>query len=223
MLAARSMPGLATRLMNSAAIPRVYERWWRPALGFLATAGRNRAMEQEFAEAADALRIGPGSTVLDLACGTGAFSRAFAERVAPDGRVIGLDASPTMLDQARASTPAGLPITYVHGDAHDLPVPDDSVDAVCCYAALHLMADPDAVIAAAARALRPGGRIAVFTTARCDGLPGVDRVIGTVAGLRMFGRTEVAELLTRHGFIDIDVRTAGLTQTLAATCEGEPA
>jgi ubiquinone/menaquinone biosynthesis C-methylase UbiE len=219
MLATRSTPGLASWLMRSTAVPRVYERWWRPAWGFLATAGRHTSMTQEYADAADALHLGPGATVLDLACGTGAFARAFAARVGPDGHVIGLDASPTMLDKARADTPRELPVSYVHGDAHDLPVPDGSVDAICCYAALHLMSDPAAVITAASKALHEGGRIAIFTSVRHETAPlqALEAVIGTVGGLRMFGRDEVRELLARNGFRDISQRIDGVTQTVTGT------
>jgi ubiquinone/menaquinone biosynthesis C-methylase UbiE len=220
----RSPAGLAHWLMNSAAVPRVYERWWRPAWGFVATAGRHTSMSQEYAAAADSLRLGPGATVLDIACGTGAFTRAFAERVAPDGRAIGIDASTTMLGQARAGTPADLPVTYVHADAHELPVPDGSVDAICCYAALHLMNDPDAVIASTARVLRDGGRIAIFTSARHGSGPlrALDGVVGSVAGLRMFERDDVRRLLVRHGFTDIERRIEGVTQTVTATRTARP-
>jgi ubiquinone/menaquinone biosynthesis C-methylase UbiE len=224
MLVIRSTPrssaaGLAHWLMNSAAVPRVYEHWWRPAWSFLATAGRHTSMSQEYAAASDALRLGPGATVVDLACGTGAFTRAFAKRVAPDGLAIGIDASTTMLDRARADTPADLPVSYLQADAHDLPVPDGSVDAICCYAALHLMDEPERAIAAAARALRTGGRIAVFTSARHDHRPlrALDGVIGSIGGLRMFERAEVRDLLVRHGFTDIQRRIEGVTQTLTAT------
>jgi ubiquinone/menaquinone biosynthesis C-methylase UbiE len=215
-----STPGLAAWLMNSTLVPRVYERWWRPALGFLATAGQHTSMSQEYAAAADALHLGPGATVVDLACGTGAFTRAFAERVGPDGRAIGIDASTVMLERARADTPAGVPVSYVQADAHDLPVPDGSVDAICCYAALHLMDDPEAVIESATRALRTGGRIAIFTSARHGSRPwrDLDDAIGSIGGLRMFERDEVRQLLARHGFTDIDRRIEGVTQTVTATC-----
>jgi hypothetical protein len=68
MLAVRSTPrpsGLASWLMNSTAVPRVYERWWRPAWDFLATAGRHTSMSQEYAAAVDALHFGPGATVIE--------------------------------------------------------------------------------------------------------------------------------------------------------------
>lgn len=67
MLATRSTPGLASWLMNSTAVPRVYERWWRPAWGFLATAGRHTSMEREYTNATEALRIRPGATVQTVA------------------------------------------------------------------------------------------------------------------------------------------------------------
>ena len=87
--------------------------------------------------------LSPGDGVLDVACGTGNFTRDFARAVGPDGLVVGLDASTTMLDARPCRTPAACEqVAYVRGDAQDLPFRDQSFDAVCCFAALNLFAKP---------------------------------------------------------------------------------
>ena len=62
----------------------------------------------------------PGAAVLDIACGTGAFTRDFAAAVGPDGFVVGLDGSPTMLARAVGDTSSPTPPTCA-GDAERLP------------------------------------------------------------------------------------------------------
>ena len=73
-----------------------------------------------------------------------------------------------MLERGRRGTTArGLGnLTLVRGDATALPFRDASFDAVCCFAALHLFADPFAALDEMRRVLRPGGRIALMTSVR---------------------------------------------------------
>jgi ubiquinone/menaquinone biosynthesis C-methylase UbiE len=70
----------------------------------------------------------------------------------------------TILAQAMCETPAESPVGYVHADAVALPFPNASFDAVSCYGALYLMADPVGSLREMIRVQRPGGRIAVVTT-----------------------------------------------------------
>ncbi|MFJ4092857.1 class I SAM-dependent methyltransferase [Kitasatospora sp. NPDC089913] len=96
---------------------------------------------------------GPG-TVLDIACGTGIVTR----RLQRPGRVVlGVDRSPGMLAAAARRIPGGA----VCGDATRLPFASGSVDAVVMVWLLHLLPEDaaDAVLAEAARVLRPGGRL----------------------------------------------------------------
>lgn len=100
----------------------------------------------------DLLDPQPGEKIIDLGCGTGAFSAEIAERGA---EVLGIDGAPEMVAQA-ASTNPGLSFTI--GDAHDFST-SEPFDAVASNAALHWMTrDPDAVIARVHAALRAGGR-----------------------------------------------------------------
>jgi demethylmenaquinone methyltransferase/2-methoxy-6-polyprenyl-1,4-benzoquinol methylase len=97
-----------------------------------------------------------GSTVLDLACGTGDLCR---ELSAAGLRPIGADLSFGMLASARTDAP------LVHGDALRLPFPDRAVDAVTCGFALRNFIDLDAFLAEVGRVVRPGGRIALLEVA----------------------------------------------------------
>ncbi len=70
---------------------------------------------------ADAVGLEPGQTVLDVACGIGILARTAAARVAPTGKVIGLDLNDGMLTVARRVRPD---LEWRQGDAADLPFPD---------------------------------------------------------------------------------------------------
>ncbi len=138
------LPG--QRLMVSRALPLIYERVWRPVLGRVFI-GESTADERR--TALELLEIEPGDRVLDVGCGPGNFSRAFA---AAGGEVTGLDASRSMLE---AAVRAGGGVRYVRADAADLPFEDASFDAVCCFAALHMFGDPWAALDQMIRVLRP--------------------------------------------------------------------
>jgi len=209
-------PGLAQNLMLSSALPRVYERWWRPALGRVAKGVFGPGMEDEKRIARLLLALSPGDGVLDVGCGTGNFTRAFAPTVGPDGLVVGLDVSETMLTRAvRDTAAAGAEqVAYVRGDAQDLPFVDQSFDAVCCFAALNLFADPYAALDSFTRVLTPGGRLAIFTSARGRSIPlrSAETVIRWRSGMNLFERDELVDALIARGFDDVRQRVTGMTQ-----------
>jgi SAM-dependent methyltransferase len=103
----------------------------------------------------------PGEAVLDIGCGTGATSLAFAQAVAPDGRVVGLDVSAPLLRQARTRS-SDLAVTFVEGDAQVHPVQPE-FDLVTSRFGVMFFDDPAAAFGNMSRALRPGGRV-VFAT-----------------------------------------------------------
>jgi demethylmenaquinone methyltransferase/2-methoxy-6-polyprenyl-1,4-benzoquinol methylase len=103
-----------------------------------------------------ALGLPAGAVVLDLASGTGDFSRILARR----GLVpVGLDMSPGMLRESRTGTPA------VQGDAVTLPFGDGAFDGAVCGFALRNFTDIGSVFSEIARVVRPGGRIAILEVA----------------------------------------------------------
>lgn len=203
----------AGRLMVSRVLPAVYERWWRPAWGRVARGALGGGIRDEHRIARLLLGLTPGDGVLDVACGPGNFTREFARVVGPQGLAVGIDASPTMLARAVADTPDGH-VAYVRGDAEALPFRDASFDAVCCFAALYLFADPWRALDHMTRVLTPGGRIAIFTSVRLSSAVGrtVEELAVARSGIRLFDRDEVLEALRARGFTDVRQRIAGLTQ-----------
>jgi ubiquinone/menaquinone biosynthesis C-methylase UbiE len=152
-----------------------------------------------------------------VACGTGNFTREFARSVGPDGLAVGIDVSETMLTRAVGDTQAaGLSdrAAFVRGDASELPFLESSFDGVCCFAALHLFADPMGALDRMTAVLTPGGRIAIFTSVRGRSAPlrTVESVAGRRSGMRMFERDEVVNALKERGYSAIQQRVTGLTQ-----------
>jgi SAM-dependent methyltransferase len=210
--------GVARELMQTTALSKVYERWWRPALGRVAKGVLGPGMADERRIARLLLGLSRGDGVLDVACGPGNFSRDFARAVGPEGLVVGIDASRPMLERAvRETNEAGLRnAVFVHGDASVLPFRDASFDAVCCFAALNLFAEPFAALDQMTRVLTPGGRIAIFTScrSRTPALGAIESALTTHSGLRMFAQDEIVDALRERGFDDITQRVSGLTQFL---------
>jgi ubiquinone/menaquinone biosynthesis C-methylase UbiE len=162
--------------------------------------------------------------VLDVACGTGEFTRAFGRAVGPEGLAVGLDASETMLRQAVADTRrAGLDqVAYVRGDVVSMPFRERSFDAVCCFAALNLFADPMAALDSMTRVLTPGGRIALFTSARTRSAPfrAFEEVVRVRSGMHLFERDELVGALEERGFAEVRQRVTGFTQFVGGRLEG---
>ena len=106
-------------------------------------------------------RIEPGQVVLDLGCGAGTDLLVAAQMVGPEGRAIGVDMTPAMLERARQSAAAmGLANVELHESLiESLPLPDESVDVVISNGVIDLVPDKDAVFSELDRVLRPGGRL----------------------------------------------------------------
>lgn len=147
------------------------------------------------------LRAAPGP-VLDLACGSGRWTRVLAEHLGPD-RVIGLDLLPAALARAREAVPRAR---FIEGDARELPFPDAHLGAINCSDALHLLPDVERVIAEVARCLHPAGTFTVstFRTAARPFQRWLQRSHEVVFGARSFDPAQLAGSLTAHGLDVVD-------------------
>jgi SAM-dependent methyltransferase len=108
-------------------------------------------------------RIEPGEVALDLGCGAGTDLLIAAQMTGPSGRAIGVDMTPAMLEQARASAAhMGLANVELHESLiESLPIEDASVDVVISNGVIDLVPDKEAVLDEIDRVLRPGGRLQI--------------------------------------------------------------
>jgi len=199
---------LAQRAMESAAIVRIYEsRLWRRSL--LARLMLGLPFEREYQLILESTRLDAASDVLDLACGSGIYSRPFA-RAAGGGRVVGLDLSPAMLAHARrlAAKDRLGNLFFVRGDAQRLPFPAGSFDLVNCCGALHLFPEPARALAEVWRVLQPGGRFTAAVVRRGAGALGLLAGLLRRFGVVSFSPRELEIKLHEAGFDDLRVHHA---------------
>jgi ubiquinone/menaquinone biosynthesis C-methylase UbiE len=112
--------------------------------------------------AVNALRLQPGDTVVEIGCGTGLNFGLYQERIGPEGRIIGVDLTDAMLEQARqrVEDEGWQNVELVHQDAAGYEFPA-GVDAVISTFALSLVPEAPEIVRRAAEALAEGGRMAV--------------------------------------------------------------
>jgi SAM-dependent methyltransferase len=214
--------GTAQDLMLTRIVPAIYERWWRPALGRAVKGLTGPGMDEEVRIARLLLALGEGNAVLDLACGPGNFSREFARTVGPDGLVVGVDVSPTMLARGAEDTRRARleNLALVRGDATALPFRDQTFDAACCFAALHLFANPFAALDEMRRVLRTGGRIAIMTSVRRQlTVRPLKPIVERTSGMRVFEPDEIVGALEERGFGAIHQRLSGMVQFVGGRLE----
>ena len=130
------------------------------------------------ADVLDRLVLRGDETVLDAGCGTGGVTRLLHERL-PRGRVIAVDAAPSMVEQARELLPADVDVRQA--DLLELDA-REPVDAVLSTATFHWITDHDRLFANLHAALKPGGRL----VAQCGGK-------GNVAAVKQAGLDAAAE------------------------------
>ncbi len=103
----------------------------------------------------------PTDRVLDVACGTGDLTLAFARSRPAPASVTGLDFTPQMLDVARCkSTPSEA--SFMEGDAMNLPFSDASFDVVSIAFGIRNVSDPARALREFRRVLAPGGRLVIL-------------------------------------------------------------
>ena len=129
----------------------------------------------------DLLAPQPGERILDLGCGTGPLTRRIADAGAD---VIGVDASPAMVERARAAYPD------LHFDVADATTMafERPFDAIFSNAVLHWVRPPEAAIARMFSALRPGGRVVLE-------MGGRGNVAGVLAAAAAGGREVRVDLI----------------------------
>lgn len=151
----------------------------------------------------------PGEVVLDLGSGPGSDVLAAASRVGPSGRAIGVDATPEMVFQARATArERGLVnAEFRLGEIEHLPVESSSVDAIVSDCVINLAPDKTVVFQEAFRVLKPGGRIVISDVVADAELPEAVRADARAWAACVAGavqESEYRDLLRAAGFEAIE-------------------
>jgi SAM-dependent methyltransferase len=131
----------------------------------------------------------PGEVVVDLGSGGGLDVFLAAKMVGPEGRAIGIDMTPAMINRANANAEAGgyTNVEFYLSTIDRIPLPDASVDCVISNCVLNLAPSKPAVFREIARILKPGGRLAVSDIALKGELPeaiarSMAAYVGCIAG-----------------------------------------
>ena len=105
----------------------------------------------------------PGEQVVDIGSGAGIDSLIASKMVGADGRVVGVDMTPAMLEKARqaASEMAAGNVGFKEGYIEHLPINDNWADVVISNGVFNLSPDKTAVLAEMYRVLKPGGRLQI--------------------------------------------------------------
>jgi len=158
----------------------------------------------------EALDLQPSETLLDAGCGTGRDAQLALAQL-PNGSLVCVDQSSTMLDQCRSRFGQDSRVCIIEGDLDQaLPVAPESIDAIMSVAALHWLSDHNNVWQHFYTALKPGGRIATD----CGGFGNLDKTLALVPQINpnikfpdwyYANVSDTEALLKEAGFKDIQV------------------
>lgn len=149
-----------------------------------------------------------GEVVLDLGSGAGFDCFLAARAVGREGKVIGVDMTPDMIEKARGNAEKGGygNVEFRLGEIENLPAADHSVDAVLSNCVINLSPDKEKVFSEAYRVLKPGGRVMISDIVLAGELPeavagSMEAYAGCIAGA--IRKEEYLRLMEEAGFRDV--------------------
>jgi len=151
-----------------------------------------------------------GERVLDLGSGAGFDCFLAAKKVGKQGKVIGVDMTPEMLDKARANAKKGkyTNVEFRLGEIENLPVADASIDVIISNCVINLAPNKKRVFEEAYRVLAPKGRLTVSDIVLLKPLPeniqnNVEAYAACISGAEL--KDKYLELIQQAGFTDVQV------------------
>ncbi|REL39192.1 methyltransferase domain-containing protein [Rhodohalobacter sp. SW132] len=161
----------------------------------------------------------PGSTILDVACGTGIVARTAAAKAGNDTGVTGLDINPQMLNKAsEMAEKEGLEIEWKQGDAGQLPFENNRFDHLFCQQAMQFFPEPQQVLLEMQRVLKPRGTLALnilrsihFNPAYKILADELEEHAGETAGTMMrspfpdWNQKTIRNMVSEAGFVDLQI------------------
>ncbi len=151
-----------------------------------------------------------GETILDLGAGAGFDCFLAANKVGKKGKIIGVDMTPEMVEKARenAEKSGADNVEFRLGEIENLPVADNSVDAIISNCVINLSPDKRRVFIEAFRVLKPGGRLMISDIVLLNELPeeirnSVEAYVGCVSGAVL--KEEYLRAIEEAGFQDVKI------------------
>jgi len=154
--------------------------------------------------------LAKGEVVLDLGSGAGFDCFLAAGKVGPEGRIIGVDMTPEMLEKARENAQKGSfsNVEFRLGEIENLPVADGIIDIIISNCVINLAPDKDRVFSEAFRVLKPGGRIMVSDIVLTKELPdfiknNMAAYVGCISGAII--KDNYLNAIKKAGFRDVKI------------------
>ncbi|MDI6794956.1 MAG: arsenite methyltransferase [bacterium] len=151
-----------------------------------------------------------GETVLDLGSGAGFDCFLAADKVSKNGKVIGVDMTPEMIEKARGNAEKGCyeNVEFRLGEIENIPAADNSIDVVISNCVINLSPDKRRVFTEAFRILRPGGRLMVSDVVLLKELPhiimdSIEAYIGCLSGAVM--KDAYIDTIKSAGFREVEI------------------
>ncbi len=151
-----------------------------------------------------------GETVLDLGSGPGFDCFLASEKVGENGKVIGVDMTPEMLERAKENAVKGnyTNVDFRLGEIENLPVADNSVDVVISNCVINLSPDKESVFKETFRVLKPGGRILVSDVVLSKELPDFvknsdEAYVGCISGATL--KDDYLKTIENAGFKEVEI------------------
>ncbi len=170
--------------------------------------------------------IRPGEVVVDLGSGGGLDIFLASQLVGPEGKAIGIDMTPEMIERAQTNAEKGgyKNVAFYLATIDKIPLPDASVDCVISNCVINLAPDKPAVFREIARILKPGGRLAVSDIALKHELPpavaeSMAAYVGCIAGAILIG--DYREGLRAAGFEHVEIVDSGADLNAYAKVENQ--
>ncbi len=150
------------------------------------------------------LDIKPGSIVLDVGTGTGVFIPFLLREIGKGERIVALDIAEKMLRRARAKGFSGN-IDYLCADVTNIPLRNEIFDIIVCYSSFPHFQDKSRALTEMKRVIKRGGRLLICHTSSRDKINEIHRQIPAVQNDIIPDKSEVQEMLSIAGFIEIKI------------------
>lgn len=153
---------------------------------------------------AQRLNIRPGATVLDVGTGTGVFIPFILSKIGGSGQIIALDIAEEMLRKARAKGFGGE-VAYLNADVANLPLHDETFDAVICYSSFPHFQNKLKALSEINRVIKSGGNLFICHTSSRASINQVHNGIPEVANDVIPDEDKMQMMLVKTGFTDIKI------------------